>query len=77
MLLLLTQPMTVCCNTDYTKKTLDVKSIHFGSRPVLYTNFSLFIIGGKCGMSGDRVEGKSFMKPSPRINRWRRFHRHP
>lgn len=44
-------------NTDYIKKTLDVKSIHFDSAWVPYTNFSP-IYQGKCGMSGDRVEGK-------------------
>lgn len=44
-------------NTDYIKKTLDVKSIHFDSAWVPYTNFSP-IYKGLCGMSGDRVEGK-------------------
>ncbi|XPE66943.1 hypothetical protein ACNKHR_09785 [Shigella flexneri] len=44
-------------NTDYIKKTLDVKSIHFDSASVPYTNFSP-IYEGKCGMSGGRVEGK-------------------
>ncbi|BDH46743.1 lysine decarboxylase CadA [Salmonella enterica subsp. enterica serovar Choleraesuis] len=46
-------------NTDYIKKTLDVKSIHFDSAWVPYTNFSP-IYKGLCGMSGDRVEGKVF-----------------
>ncbi|HFW4798201.1 TPA: lysine decarboxylase [Salmonella enterica subsp. diarizonae serovar 60-67:z35:-] len=44
-------------NTDFIKKTLDVKSIHFDSAWVPYTNFSP-IYEGKCGMSGKRVEGK-------------------
>ncbi|MBW7981367.1 lysine decarboxylase CadA [Enterobacillus tribolii] len=44
-------------NTDYIKKNLDVKSIHFDSAWVPYTNFSP-IYKGLCGMSGDRVEGK-------------------
>lgn len=44
-------------NTDYIKKNLDVKSIHFDSAWVPYTNFSP-IYKGLCGMSGDRIEGK-------------------
>ncbi len=44
-------------NTDYIKQTLDVKSIHFDSAWVSYTNFSP-IYSGLSGMSGDRVEGK-------------------
>ncbi|URQ59537.1 lysine decarboxylase CadA [Pantoea alhagi] len=44
-------------NTDYIKKTLDVKSIHFDSAWVPYTNFHP-IYSGKSGMSGGRVEGK-------------------
>ncbi|RTG70146.1 lysine decarboxylase, partial [Serratia marcescens] len=44
-------------NTDFIKNTLDVKSIHFGSAWVPYTNFHP-IYKGKCGMSGGRVEGK-------------------
>ncbi|MGY0159891.1 lysine decarboxylase CadA [Edwardsiella tarda] len=44
-------------NAEYIKKTLDVKSIHFDSAWVPYTNFSP-IYKGLCGMSGDRVEGK-------------------
>ncbi|EEJ8659235.1 lysine decarboxylase [Salmonella enterica subsp. enterica] len=44
-------------NTDYIKKNLDVKSIHFDSAWVPYTNFSP-IYKGLCGMSGERVEGK-------------------
>ncbi|MBJ3814593.1 lysine decarboxylase [Shimwellia pseudoproteus] len=44
-------------NTDYIKQTLDVKSIHFDSAWVPYTNFSP-IYKGLCGMSGDRVPGK-------------------
>ncbi|ELW9439909.1 lysine decarboxylase [Pluralibacter gergoviae] len=44
-------------NTNYIKKTLDVKSIHFDSAWVPYTNFSP-IYDGHAGMSGDRVEGK-------------------
>ncbi|MBJ3813358.1 lysine decarboxylase CadA [Shimwellia pseudoproteus] len=46
-------------NTDFIKQTLDVKSIHFDSAWVPYTNFSP-IYKGLCGMSGDRVEGKVF-----------------
>ena len=44
-------------NTDFIKNTLDVKSIHFDSAWVPYTNFHP-IYKGKCGMSGGRVEGK-------------------
>ena len=44
-------------NTDYIKKTLDVKSIHFDSAWVPYTNFSP-IYKCLCGMSGERVPGK-------------------
>ena len=44
-------------NTDFIKKNLDVKSIHFDSAWVPYTNFSP-IYSGLCGMSGERVEGK-------------------
>ncbi len=44
-------------NAEYIKKTLDVKSIHFDSAWVPYTNFSP-IYKGLCGMIGDRVEGK-------------------
>lgn len=44
-------------NTDFIKQTLDVKSIHFDSAWVPYTNFSP-IYKGKCGMSGGEVEGK-------------------
>lgn len=44
-------------NTDFIKKTLDVRSIHFDSAWVPYTNFHP-IYAGKSGMSGDRVEGK-------------------
>ncbi|HAE78340.1 lysine decarboxylase LdcC [Morganella morganii] len=44
-------------NTDKIKKTLDVKSIHFDSAWVPYTNFSP-IYDGKTGMGGKRVEGK-------------------
>lgn len=44
-------------NTDYIKQTLDVKSIHFDSAWVPYTNFHP-IYKGKSGMSGERVEGK-------------------
>lgn len=44
-------------NTDFIKRTLDVKSIHFDSAWVPYTNFSP-IYKGKCGMSGDAVPGK-------------------
>ena len=51
-------------NTDFIKKTLDVKSIHFDSAWVPYTNFSP-IYEGKCGMSGGRVEGKVIYEPSP------------
>lgn len=45
-------------NTDYIKQTLDVKSIHFDSAWVPYTNFSP-IYKGLSGMSGERVEGKT------------------
>lgn len=44
-------------NTDYIKKTLDVKSIHFDSAWVPYTNFSP-IYQGLAGMSGERVPDK-------------------
>jgi len=44
-------------NTDAIKQTLDVKSIHFDSAWVPYTNFSP-IYQGLCGMSGDRIPGK-------------------
>ena len=44
-------------NTDFIKRTLDVKSIHFDSAWVPYTNFSP-IYKGKCGMSSDAVPGK-------------------
>ncbi|SPW31179.1 Lysine decarboxylase, inducible [Edwardsiella tarda] len=44
-------------NTDYIKQTLDVKSIHFDSAWVPYTNFHP-IYQGKAGMSGERVPGK-------------------
>ncbi len=44
-------------NTDFIKQKLDVKSIHFDSAWVPYTNFSP-IYKGKCGMSGGEVEGK-------------------
>ncbi|MGL4455461.1 MAG: lysine decarboxylase CadA [Plesiomonas sp.] len=46
-------------NTDTIKQTLDVKSIHFDSAWVPYTNFHP-IYKGKCGMSGERVPGKVF-----------------
>ncbi|MET6677341.1 lysine decarboxylase [Citrobacter amalonaticus] len=45
-------------NTDYIKQTLDVKSIHFDSAWVPYTNFSP-IYKGLSGMSGERVSGKT------------------
>lgn len=45
-------------NTDYIKQTLDVKSIHFDSAWVPYTNFSP-IYKGLSGMSGDRIRGKT------------------
>lgn len=44
-------------NTGYIKQTLDVKSIHFDSAWVPYTNFHP-IYQGKAGMSGERVAGK-------------------
>lgn len=44
-------------NTDYIKEILDVKSIHFDSAWVSYTNFSP-IYRGLSGMSGNRIEGK-------------------
>ncbi len=45
-------------NTDFIKKTLEVKSIHFDSAWVPYTNFHP-IYQGKCGMSGEPVKGKT------------------
>lgn len=44
-------------NTGFVKNTLDVKSIHFDSAWVPYTNFSP-IYQGLAGMSGGRTEGK-------------------
>lgn len=44
-------------NTGFIKNTLDVKSIHFDSAWVPYTNFSP-IYKGLAGMSGGRTEGK-------------------
>lgn len=44
-------------NTGFIKNTLDVKSIHFDSACVPYTNFSP-IYQGLAGMSGGRTEGK-------------------
>ena len=44
-------------NTGFIKNTLDVKSIHFDSAWVPYTNFSP-IYQGLAGMSGGRTEGK-------------------
>lgn len=44
-------------NTDFIKETLDVKSIHFDSAWVPYTNFHP-VYQGKCGMSGKRIDGK-------------------
>lgn len=44
-------------NTDKIKDELDVKSIHFDSAWVPYTNFSP-IYEGKTGMGGKRAEGK-------------------
>ena len=44
-------------NTGFIKTTLDVKSIHFDSAWVPYTNFSP-IYQGLAGMSGGRTEGK-------------------
>ena len=44
-------------DTDFIKQTLDVKSIHFDSAWVPYTNFHP-IYQGKCGMSGKRTDGK-------------------
>lgn len=44
-------------NTGFIKNTLDVKSIHFDSGWVPYTNFSP-IYQGLAGMSGGRTEGK-------------------
>ncbi|WP_114194476.1 lysine decarboxylase [Edaphovirga cremea] len=45
-------------NTDFIKQELDVKSIHFDSAWVPYTNFHS-IYKGKCGMSGNKVAGKT------------------
>ena len=48
----------LCYNTGFIiKNTLDVKSIHFDSAWVPYTNFSP-IYQGLAGMSGGRTEGK-------------------
>ena len=44
-------------DTDYIKQNLEVKSIHFDSAWVPYTNFNP-IYKGLCGMSGERTEGK-------------------
>lgn len=44
-------------NTDFIKNNLDVKSIHFDSAWVPYTNFSP-IYKGLSGMSGERVKDK-------------------
>ena len=44
-------------NTDKIKDTLDVKSIHFDSAWVPYTNFSP-IYNGKTGMGGKQVKDK-------------------
>lgn len=44
-------------NTGFIKNTLEVKSIHFDSAWVPYTNFSP-IYQGLAGMSGGRTEGK-------------------
>ncbi|WP_312153896.1 lysine decarboxylase CadA [Atlantibacter hermannii] len=44
-------------NTDFIKETLDVKSIHFDSAWIPYTNFHP-VYQGKCGMSGKRIDGK-------------------
>lgn len=44
-------------NTGFIKNTLDVRSIHFDSAWVPYTNFSP-IYQGLAGMSGGRTEGK-------------------
>lgn len=46
-------------NTDKIKKNLDIKSIHFDSAWVPYTNFSP-IYKGKTGMGGEAVKGKVF-----------------
>ncbi len=46
-------------NAEFIKQNLEVKSIHFDSAWVPYTNFHE-IYDGKCGMSGERVEGKVF-----------------
>ncbi len=45
-------------NTDFIKKNLEVKSIHFDSAWVPYTNFHP-IYQGKCGMSGEAIAGKT------------------
>lgn len=44
-------------NTDYIKETLDVKSIHFDSAWVPYTQFHA-IYEGKSGMGGKQIPGK-------------------
>ncbi|MDO2946988.1 lysine decarboxylase [Aeromonas simiae] len=44
-------------NTGFIKENLETPFIHFDSAWVPYTNFSP-IYEGKCGMSGDAIEGK-------------------
>lgn len=51
-------------NTGFIKNTLDVKSIHFDSAWVPYTNFSP-IYQGLAGMSGGRTEGKVIYETQP------------
>ncbi len=64
-------------NTDWIKEHLDVKSIHFDSAWVPYTNFSP-IYSGKTGMGGKRIEGKKYMKHSQSTHKLlAAFHRHP
>lgn len=46
-------------NTTFIKKSLDTKFIHFDSAWVPYTNFNS-IYEGKCGMSGEAMQGKVF-----------------
>lgn len=46
-------------NIDYIKQTLDVKSIHFDSAWVPYTNFHEIYVG-KSGMGGEPIPGKVF-----------------
>ncbi len=63
-------------NTDWIKEHLDVKSIHFDSAWVPYTNFSP-IYSGKTGMGGKRIEGKVIYETQSTHKLLAAFHRHP